>query len=256
MISQRETGASFHSTARNPRWKNLVEKYSARKLTQQTDRLVALEGIRCEMEKKREDDVYCLGLWKNSMPDQLLWYCLEPGERSKCELNVPTWTWASTVHGVRFIDIEGAKNVCNRFRFDDQTEALAITGAMRKVLHLTKCGDDNEPFSFASAFADAPHDIVSPDLQCSFGLDDGCPNGWCILDDKIRPKVDVYCLRLMSKTLRTQHGGQRTKLYTECVMLLQLDDEDAETYKRVGVGKITTQQPCFQNCSHTTIFIR
>jgi hypothetical protein len=160
------------------------------------------------------------------------------------------------MHGVRFIDIEGAKNVCNRFRFDDQMEALAITGAMRKVLHLTKCGDDNEPPSFASAFADAPHDIVSPDLQCSFGLDDGCPNGWCILDDKIRPKVDVYCLRLMSKTLRTQHGGQRTKLYTECVMLLQLDDEDAETYKRVGVGKITTQQPCFQNCSHTTIFIR
>jgi hypothetical protein len=63
-ISQRETGASFHSTARNPRWENLVEKYSARQLTIQADRLVALEGIRNELVKKRGEDTYCLGLWK------------------------------------------------------------------------------------------------------------------------------------------------------------------------------------------------
>ncbi|ORY16648.1 heterokaryon incompatibility protein-domain-containing protein, partial [Clohesyomyces aquaticus] len=73
IITQHETGGSFHSTARNPRWKIIVERYSARLLTKATDRLIALEGLRTEMGKKRPTDVYCLGLWKNSMPDQLLW---------------------------------------------------------------------------------------------------------------------------------------------------------------------------------------
>ncbi|KAH7357570.1 heterokaryon incompatibility protein-domain-containing protein, partial [Pyrenochaeta sp. MPI-SDFR-AT-0127] len=93
-ISQRETGASFHATTRNVRWKNIVEKYSARLLTQQTDRLIALDGIRSALATKRPEDTYCLGLWKNSMPDQLLWYCIQPAERSKSELGLPTWTWA------------------------------------------------------------------------------------------------------------------------------------------------------------------
>ncbi|OAL47295.1 HET-domain-containing protein, partial [Pyrenochaeta sp. DS3sAY3a] len=94
VISQRETGGSFHSTARNPRWKIIVEKYSARLLTKPTDRLIALEGIRSALGTKNPDDTYCFGLWKNSMPDQLLWYCLKPAERSKSALHLPTWTWA------------------------------------------------------------------------------------------------------------------------------------------------------------------
>ncbi|KAF2476061.1 HET-domain-containing protein, partial [Lindgomyces ingoldianus] len=94
MITQRETGGSFHSTARNHRWKIIIERYSARLLTKATDRLIALEGLRKEMGKKRVNDTYCFGLWKTSMPDQLLWFCKDPAERSKSLLGLPTWTWA------------------------------------------------------------------------------------------------------------------------------------------------------------------
>ncbi|KAH8728472.1 heterokaryon incompatibility protein-domain-containing protein, partial [Phaeosphaeriaceae sp. PMI808] len=94
MITQRETGASCHITARNARWKNLIEKYSARKLSRQTDRLIALEGLRTEIAKSRVNDIYCCGLWKNSMPDQLLWYCLRLSEGITNPLGLPTWTWA------------------------------------------------------------------------------------------------------------------------------------------------------------------
>ncbi|KAF2713680.1 HET-domain-containing protein, partial [Pleomassaria siparia CBS 279.74] len=93
-ISQRETGGTFHDTARNPRWKVIIEKYSARSLTNASDRLVALEGLRAEMQKIRLNDTYCFGLWKHNMPDQLLWYCLAGDKKQDRLLPVPSWTWA------------------------------------------------------------------------------------------------------------------------------------------------------------------
>ncbi|KAF2493969.1 HET-domain-containing protein, partial [Lophium mytilinum] len=94
VITQRETGGSFHTTARNPKWKFIVEKYSARFLTNAGDRLIALEGLRREIQK-RTKDTYWFGIWKNATPDQLLWYSVEPADRLLSPLEIPTWSWAS-----------------------------------------------------------------------------------------------------------------------------------------------------------------
>lgn len=247
-VSQRETGASFHSTARNPRWKNLVEKYSARQLTKQTDRLIALEGIRGEMAKKRSDDVYCFGLWKNSMPDQMLWYCLQPGERHRCELDLPSWTWASTVRGVRFIDLKGAKNTCRGFRFDEATKTLIINGVLKPLPKMTR---RTHATSESAMFSDASQNIVSNDLQFSINSIDGEPLGWCLVDEATPPTGNVYCIQLMSKVERSQaSGAKRTKKYIESILLIQRNSEGEEddAYKRVGVGRISTAEPWFTNC--------
>lgn len=258
-VSQRETGASFHSTARNPRWKNLVEKYSARQLTKQTDRLIALEGIRCEMAKKRADDTYCYGLWKNSMPDQLLWYCLRPGERHNCELELPSWTWASTVHGVRFLDMKGAKNTCRGFRFDENKKSLTIRSVLRRIPKLIR-RTHPDCSSRSAVFDDASHSIVSEDLQFLIEADDGQHIGWCLMDEPEVRDGDVYGIHLMSKVERQQgHDGNRTKLYTESILLVQRasnsEDEEVEVYNRIGVGRISTTEPWLKDCVLQSICI-
>jgi hypothetical protein len=254
-ISQRETGASFHSTARNPRWKNLVEKYSARQLTNQADRLVALEGIRNELAKKRGNDTYCFGLWKNSMPDQLLWYCLQPAERNKSELGLPSWTWASTLHSVRFIDLAGAKNACDGFRFDDATKTLTLRGAMKVIPSITTLANVDTVSDFDVRSADVPRNVVSAHMFFAILDDDSTSIGWCVLDEGLVPGSKTYCLRLMSRSARVEAEGKRSKLHTESILLLQIDDKTSQVFKRVGVGRIVTSKPWYEDCMVRTICI-
>jgi hypothetical protein len=51
-LMQRETGEKFYSTARNAKWKNIIEQYSERQLTHLTDCLIALEGLKTELQKR------------------------------------------------------------------------------------------------------------------------------------------------------------------------------------------------------------
>ncbi|KAF2032983.1 HET-domain-containing protein [Setomelanomma holmii] len=212
--------ASFHSTARNTRWKVIVEKYSTRQLTQRTDRLIALEGIRSEMVKKRANDEYCFGLWKNSMPDQLLWYCLKPAERSRCELDLPTWTWASTFDRVRFFDIKGAKNACDGFRFDETTKTLTFRSATRDISGLALLADLAE-VAEDDVFADAPRDIVAADILYALQDDANQHIGWCALDEPELPNVDLFCLQLMSKTTKPKPASGVEMAYRNWVLLLR-----------------------------------
>jgi hypothetical protein len=250
-VSQRETGALFHSTARNPRWKNLIEKYSARKITKQTDRLIALEGIRNELAKKRTDDAYYLGLWKNSMPDQLLWYCLQPGERHKCELDLPTWTWASTLHGVRFLDLAGAKNTCDAFRFDDATKRLTLRGAVKAIPSIIPLALADKESGYEAQFADVPHKIVPANMHFAVLDSSTLPIGWCVLDEGVVPESELYGLQLMGKVLKVQADIGKRRLQVDSFLLLRTDDR--QTFRRVGVGRIVTSKPWFGDCGATTV---
>lgn len=241
-ISQRETGASFHSTARNHRWKNIVEKYSARLLTKQTDRLVALDGIRAAVALKRPEDTYCLGLWKNSMPDQLLWYRLQPAERGENEIQLPTWTWASSLHGVRFLDIKAAKNACEEFRFDPGSHELSIRSVLEKVARLSP---QVELDAATLVIEDSMVQALPASMLHTLHTDDGSSIGWCVLDEGAQIEGDVYAFRLMSKDSRSKHEGVKETIYEEWALLLQRVDGMLDQYRRIGVARLTTTQPWF-----------
>jgi hypothetical protein len=259
IVSQRETGATFHSTARNFRWKNLIEKYSARELTKQTDRLVALEGIRSEMAKKRGHDIYCYGLWKNAMPDQLLWYCMRPGDRRDTELDVPSWTWASIMQGVRFLNTEGAKNVCDGYRFDEATGILIVRSVLRKVPVVTAIDSTENTLGHNPTFESAPFGIIWENKVFTFQLEPGFIAGWCALDESSAPSGDVYCLRLMGKTERTYANntfGAKKTVYIESMLLVHSDDSDSKIFKRIGVCKLRTSTAWFKDSIKRPIGIR
>jgi hypothetical protein len=252
-VSQRETGASFHSTARNARWKNLVEKYSARQLTKQSDRLVALEGIRSEIALKRSNDVYCFGLWKNGMPDQLLWYCTQPGERRKSVLDVPTWTWASMLQSVRFLNTEGARNVCDGFRFDEGAKTLTIRSVMSEIPIITNIDSMSKDNVSSSS---ALFGIVWTDTAFPIKLNSAFIAGWCVLDDDKVLSREIYCLRLMTKTMRADTSEGKARVYVESMLLLQSEDKHTNMFKRIGVCKVRSSTPWFKDCAKRPICIR
>lgn len=83
-------------------WGELVEKYTASKLTVYTDKMMAIAGLARDMKELLGGDVYLAGMWKNDLHKQLLWSVEEfpdpdDGHVSH-QANVylaPSWCWPS-----------------------------------------------------------------------------------------------------------------------------------------------------------------
>lgn len=82
-------------------WDSLVNNYSTTKLTQQTDKLVALSGL-AESWQKQLHDEYFAGLWRTNMYQNLLWCVAILPEFDKqpqrpATYVAPSWSWASII---------------------------------------------------------------------------------------------------------------------------------------------------------------
>lgn len=83
-------------------WRSIVIQYTNLFLSEPKDRLYALHGVLQKVgaaRQKASDDMYFAGLWKNTLPFDLLWYVSRPdstGCRTRKRLSkAPTWSWAS-----------------------------------------------------------------------------------------------------------------------------------------------------------------
>ena len=106
--SLRGNGKSFYLA-----WKQLVENYSSRVLTRETDRFIAIQGL-INQVSERLGDRCVAGLWESDFPAQLVWRADEDRiEHSACSncgymagykrtrrerrtvqpLKAPTWSW-------------------------------------------------------------------------------------------------------------------------------------------------------------------
>jgi len=74
-------------------WFELVEQYSARKLTRGTDKLKAMSGIAYFIQKNTGLQ-YTAGLWKEMLAFNLLWVVSSPPEERPVR-NIPSWSWGS-----------------------------------------------------------------------------------------------------------------------------------------------------------------
>ncbi|KAL0264280.1 hypothetical protein SLS55_000227 [Diplodia seriata] len=262
---------AWATQARNTRWKIIVEKYSARKLTNATDRLVALKGLANEMQKI--SSTRCIyGVWADTLADGLLWFPLQPAERDRSPNDLPTWTWASTCHGVRYQKIERAKRICRRLRIAESDDRVVeAIGWVKKLPHL-RCLPDVTPkrqdsgFSFVSqnqgdadprltsVLASIESHLHDKFSSLSFDLtehpfgwglayliyDSGQqPVGWALLDEGRLLNEDVYSLAVLGKEDKQFTNGT----YHHWILLFVHSgtEGDSEIYKRVGVGKIESR---------------
>lgn len=259
--------------ARNTRWKIIVEKYSARKLTNATDRLVALRGLINELQKV--NNTRCVhGTWADTLADGLLWFSLQPAERNKNPNHFPSWTWASTCHGIRFQKINKGKRICRRLRIADDERAVEAIGWVKKCPYFKPLSDvAPPPVRQDSGFSSVSHDqghpeprvasilssvegnlhakfsSLSPDLTehpLGWGLTyliydtDQKPIGWASLDEGKVPDQEIFSLAVLGKE---EDSKSSSDFYHHWILLLVRCGPESgnETYKRVGVGKIESK---------------
>ncbi|RTE78941.1 hypothetical protein BHE90_006537 [Fusarium euwallaceae] len=90
---------AFHSL-----WYNLLQEYTRCRLTNFSDKLIAMAGLASHLQPSIGNDEYVAGLWRSQLPHALCW-----GNRSKpiegfrpSQYRAPSWSWAS-LEGVKFL---------------------------------------------------------------------------------------------------------------------------------------------------------
>jgi hypothetical protein len=82
-------------------WYNgVVEEYSRRKLTYESDNLVALSALAKATYLNKHVN-YFAGIWKDSVLAGLLWHRIGPGSKAR-DHGCPSWSWASQDSGVSY----------------------------------------------------------------------------------------------------------------------------------------------------------
>jgi hypothetical protein len=80
-------------------WFEFVKQYSATEFTNAEDRLIALSSLaRVLHHRIGYKDVYCAGIWKNRLVQNLLWFSRDPPQPQPAKrlAIAPTWSWASS----------------------------------------------------------------------------------------------------------------------------------------------------------------
>ncbi|EXJ65081.1 hypothetical protein A1O7_01421 [Cladophialophora yegresii CBS 114405] len=108
-------------------WYEIVEQYSTRKLTRESDKLKAMSGIAYFIQKNTAFR-YAAGLWKGMLAFNLLWVVSSSPEERPAR-NIPSWSWGS-VNG----------RISHRLQFPEPTEQLEGTNGT------------SQPFRFQSTW--------------------------------------------------------------------------------------------------------
>lgn len=85
-------------------WHQILEDYTKCDLTKAKDKLVAVSGLAKRVQSFLGDD-YLAGLWKESLPSELLWYSYHTIEKPPTRPNLylaPSWSWASVKGPVKW----------------------------------------------------------------------------------------------------------------------------------------------------------
>lgn len=130
-----------HASKQIIAWFELVQKYTARKLTKQTDRLPALSGL-ARMIASQSPDQYLAGLWKSHFCHCLLWASAVRSDKgfqhSRSSLYMaPSWSWASISGPVEYLGwVNGYWYVFN---------ASPDPAFLPEILNVTLCTSAGDP---------------------------------------------------------------------------------------------------------------
>lgn len=101
LISSRRPLSKSEEGEHLSHWYRLVEEFSQRRLTYESDRLPALSGL-FSMVQKQTKRTYALGLWKEEMALGMMWRTRNThhsGDEYPCKRQdtycAPSWSWAS-----------------------------------------------------------------------------------------------------------------------------------------------------------------
>lgn len=86
-------------------WRKVVEGFTARALSFETDKLPAIAGMAEGFSKLVPDNQYCAGLWSSDLPRSLIWSVSSMNIDSRLaedKIAAPSWSWAAVGCPVKF----------------------------------------------------------------------------------------------------------------------------------------------------------
>ncbi|VUC32445.1 unnamed protein product [Clonostachys rosea] len=100
--------ASVVNLLLGPSWMGLIERYSACKFTNYSDRLVALSSV-TEKLRRMTGAINITGHWRETFGRSLSWAAISPTKTQEMRGDrvCPSWAWASTDLGVTFEGLDG-----------------------------------------------------------------------------------------------------------------------------------------------------
>jgi hypothetical protein len=112
-----EESLEFHQ-----QWFELVGPFSARDLTNHTDRLVAIIGVATFIQEQTGTR-FLAGLWEASLAWNLLWVCDAPNKARRRSAMLPSWSWASVDGRIRHEfpadEVSAQQTALNATRLED-----------------------------------------------------------------------------------------------------------------------------------------
>jgi hypothetical protein len=109
-LNKEENFTSRGPAFQRDRWYGLVEDYSSRNLSNETDKLPALAGLASKFSEEQSPGNYLAGIWSDHLPSALLWRTVSLHDRNRDQLisplpavlprrpqvyRAPSWSWSS-----------------------------------------------------------------------------------------------------------------------------------------------------------------
>jgi hypothetical protein len=223
-------------------WTTLVGSYTRRRLTYNSDKLIATQGL-ADRFKQRNGQFYYYGLWLEDLPRDLLWYSDERLIRDVGN-GIPSWTWASTTGTILFKSsvIENSEPFhVEILPVMDSTGSLRMRSVLKLVDDLEGplqcqafCFEDLQVMGFTGRLHDDYKSggiLVSPTFLLLSGMG---KVGWGVFDECERPPGDIFCLPLLKQ--RVWEGFAQSKEQYFLWILLIRAAADMDHFERVGWG--------------------
>lgn len=242
--------------AMNSRWFAIVEDYTGRDLTMQSDILPALSGLAHAFQNLLRDE-YCAGLWKNDIIRGMCWTrnrlpkrdfrAIKAGQKER-DNHLPSWSWASVIGG----------RVTNILE-DEQTWPLTTVEEAARTLHVrtTPKNKDSVPqASYTEIIIKAPFQYIDdPKIETPANKPTALP----VLRERVTQELQIHTsqeefeqqhrphreqkfavLRLMQTSrLWTAMAGFKDHLLPRAGILMLESTGEADKWRRVGFFSVS-----------------
>jgi len=226
-------------------WHLLVQDYSRRNLTKDSDKLMALEGLVRSLSGSK-NDVCAAGVWQKHLHSDLLWLIVTkttvlkhgynqgispPGGPRGRRLHsgiAPTWSWAS-VHGHVCFPVDSRHTIHSKVSFGppapDSAHPTVIATGVLVDARTCACGGTCDPAYVEQEKKDIFHYSLEHKIEHLRDAATGKRVADWVPDDGDTSHAIVWCLPL------AEYLGT-----IKCLALVPADGREGKYYQRVGLA--------------------
>ena len=252
-------------------WWLLVERYSASKLTYNTDKWYAIAGLSSILERTFRCRNY-IGIWGRAVGAGILWHARDEALRPYEDYRAPTWSWLGVNGAVSFAyrddcylgyaqrvrplfsasfgeqEVESDIFEPGILRLSCPSKRATISMQRLDELHFSEFTGrhDHDPAAW-QAFDSLSHGKSQLELSREFRFhalpsrtrfltEDGRVIGWAVMDsDRHDAAVEVLCAAIALRKLNNHRSPEQE--IVECVLLVNHPSRPG-FHLRVGRGRI------------------